>query len=176
MDLMTVYLICASVGVIFLVLSLVFGGDHDVGTHMDHHSMGDGHGGDSINLFSVRSITAFLATLGAIGALCLYYGMGNTPSLLVGAGAGLLMAFVAAKTMQMAMKQQISSTLSISDFVGVVGTVTTPIPAEGVGEVEVVLGGQRKHFTASSQDRTPIGQNASVTVISAAGGNLVVKL
>lgn len=172
---MTIFLVCASIGVIFLVLSLAFGGDHDVGSHMDH-SGGDHHGGDSINLFSVRSVTAFLAIFGSVGAACLYYGVGQTFSLLIGSVSGLVAGFLAARLMQVVSRQQISSTQSMSDFVGTYGVVTTSIPTHGIGEVEVTLGGQRKYFQASSRSGGDIHQNASVKVVSYAGSNLVVEV
>lgn len=171
---MTIFLVCASIGVIFLVLSLAFGGDHDVGSHMDH-SMGDHHGGDSINLFSMRSVTAFLAIFGSVGAACLYYGVEQTYSILIGSVSGLAAGFLAAKLMQVVSRQQISSTQSISDFVGSEGVVTTSVPPQGVGEVTLVLRGQRKYFQSSSVDGTPIDQNVRVKVVSHAGLSLVVE-
>ncbi len=172
---MTVFLICAAVGMIFLILSLVFGGDHDIGNHVDH-SVGDHHGGDSINLFSMRSITAFLAIFGSIGALCLHYEVGQTVSIIIGALSGIAAGFFAAKLMQMTSRQQISSTQATSDFVGANGVVTTSIPTHGVGEVAMTLGGQRKYFQASSKGGDPINQNTNVKVISCAGSNLVVEV
>lgn len=171
---MTIFLVCASIGVIFLVLSLAFGGDHDVGSHMDH-SMGDHHGGDSINLFSMRSVTAFLAIFGSVGAACLYYGVEQTPSIAIGSVAGVIVAFATAKLMQLASKQQISSTQSISDFVGNQGIVTTSIPTQGVGEVSVTLAGQRKYFQATSVGGNPLGENTYVKVVSHSGPNLIVE-
>lgn len=180
---MTAFLICAGVGLIFLLISLFSGGDHDVGTHvdthfdhsLDHHAEAGEHE-HSMNVLSVRSIMAFLAAFGAVGALCLHNGMSNGWSIGLGVLAGVLMALLAAKLMQLAMKQQVDSTQSISHFVGVVGIVTTPIPASGLGEVEVSSAGQRRYLTASSRSGDAIGMNKHVKVVSAAGSNLVVEL
>ncbi|MDQ7028875.1 MAG: NfeD family protein [Ardenticatenia bacterium] len=68
-----------------------------------------------------------------------------------------------------------SSTLAVEDFYGATGTVITPIPAQGAGEVSLIVRGQRLNLSARSVTGEPIPRNALVIVQEMQGAVALVR-
>ncbi len=68
-----------------------------------------------------------------------------------------------------------SSTISLADFYGATGTVITPIPANGTGEVSLIVRGQRVNVPARSATGEAIPRNALVIVQEVQGPTALVR-
>jgi membrane-bound ClpP family serine protease len=53
----------------------------------------------------------------------------------------------------------------MTSLIGATGTVVTPIPADGLGEVDIRYGGERHRFNAVSEDEIPAAGQVSVVGI-----------
>jgi len=182
---MLVFLCIAIVGLVFLLVAAVFGGEsdvggeHDIGGHevgMDHaHEVSHDHEAAGPSPFSTRVIAMFLTTFGAAGAIGRYYGMGYMGSSGVGLGAGLITGFVAWQLIALFWRQQASSMISQDELVGLTAEVKTAIPESGIGQVSLVFKSQRLHYPARSKDSKTIEEGAIVKVVQCSGGSVIVE-
>ena len=68
-----------------------------------------------------------------------------------------------------------SSEIRTRELVGAVGEVVTPIPAGGVGEVALIVGGQRFTNAAREVNGGDIPRGASIVVRQIGGATLLVE-
>jgi len=154
---MAPYLVIGAIGVVLLVFSLVVGEVSE--------SVFDAIGGD---LISGASLAAFLGTLGFVGALVFggtqSHGWATAAGLLagvaVGAGAGWLSSALS--------KDDPSSTVRSSALAGRDATVVSAVPAEGYGEVSVVVAGHITKLNARSGTALPAGTPVTITAVLSA--------
>jgi len=180
---MPVFLIITGVGFLFLLISALAGGDHEVGGHEFHlehdHDVGHDHeaseGGGSPSPFSMRIIAIFLTAFGAAGAIARYYSLSYTMSSLVGLGGGFVVAFITFELITFFYHQQASSTVSSSDLLNSLAEVKIEIPAAGLGQVSVLVKNQRLYFPARSKDAIKIGIGSSVKIVECPGDSVVVQ-
>jgi len=172
------YICLAIGGCLVLLVSLVFGGDHDTELHADMHmdvgGADDGAGDHS--WFSVKVISAFATAFGAGGSIALSFHASLVISLLVALVSGILIAIVADAIIGLFYRQQSTSTYSMSQLAGKTGTVTFPILPGGIGEVRVSLGSSAVTYSARTQDASGINQGDTVVVISPGPPMLVKKI
>jgi len=189
---MTLYVICLMVGLVFAVLSFILSGgfEADVDTGLDHgmdggfdHGMdagadGDISGGDvgigeiHFPLFSPVVIASFVAFFGAGGIVGLkVFFLLPVASLLVavgfGLGMGLLVGFVLAKIYK---HLQSNATTTVQSLIGQQAEVVEPISADGVGQISFPGKGQRISGPARSEEKKDIKRHALVTITRAVGG------
>lgn len=183
---MTLYVICLLVGLIFAVLSFVLSGgfeahvdagaDVSAGVHMDMD--GDISGGDmgvgdvSFPLFSPVVIASFVAFFGAGGIVGLkVFFLLPAMSLLValgfGLGMGILIGFFLMKIYQYV---QTNATTQVQDLVGRQAEVVEPIPADGVGQIAFSGKSQRLAGPARNEEKKDIKRHALVTITRVVGG------
>ncbi len=168
---MLVFVIIGLVGFFFLIVSALFGGDHDGGLDHDHdigHDVGP-------NPFSLRIISLFLTGFGATGAIGQSYGLGYPVSAAIGVVSGAIMGYAGYSLIHMFMRQQASSTVSDEDMVGILGQVSVAIPAGGLGQVEVLVRGKRHYPSARALREEAIAEGAQVKVVRCAGNQVVVE-
>jgi membrane protein implicated in regulation of membrane protease activity len=167
----------AVVGLVWLGISAIFGGDHD---HDFDHSV-DVHGGDTDHsqtgpsFFSPRVIMAFILGFGSGGAIATAYGASPAIASIIAFGPGLVMAVIAYCMASFMMKQQANSNIRPGEVVGSYGTVVTSIPSEGIGEVNVRVAGQIVPYTAMSEEKKSISSGSSVMVVRDLGDRVSVK-
>ncbi|MEN8376742.1 MAG: hypothetical protein ABFS34_15045 [Gemmatimonadota bacterium] len=131
----------------------------------DAGDVGGSGAGDGLNLLSVRSIAAALATFGAFGLTLVRW----LPDVLAAAIA-IVPAFGAAVVTAWLMRQilrlQSSGNIRLSSAVGTEGKVYLPIPASGVrhGLVHVVVQGRMVELPAFTQGDVEIPSAAAVVV------------
>jgi membrane protein implicated in regulation of membrane protease activity len=154
---MTPYLVIGGIGVALLVFSLVVGELFD--------GLFDAFGSD---LLSGASLAAFLGALGFVGALV----FGSTGShgwataaglgagLVVGAGAGWLSAALN--------RGGDESTVRSSSLAGRDATVVSAVPAEGYGEISVVVNGHITKLNARAGEALPAGTPVTITAVLSA--------
>ena len=133
---MLVFLILACVGVVFLLISAFFGGDHDVSAdhefHFEHgYEAAAGHeGGGSPSPFSTRVISLFVTAFGAVGAISRYYEASYFLSSLSGLVGGVLVGGIGYQIMRFFWKQQATSTVCSEDLIN-----SSALPGERSGSL-----------------------------------------
>ena len=196
--LIIVYLALAVLGCGYVVLATVLGhtadaGGADAGHGTVHDGAGSygvessGHGSVSADtattagfhfpLFSPLALATLFGATGGFGLIAKAgFKVDDGTSLLVALPAALVTAYVVTYASWRITRASIgSSEIRTRDLIGAVGEVVTPIPAGGVGEVAVVVGGQR--FTNAARDLQggEIPRGASVVVRQMGGATMFVE-
>jgi len=179
---MIVFVSLAFLGFAFLLISAIFGGDHDTGDH-DIGADADGDFDDGHDVvvhegpspFSVRVIAVFITTLGAAGAIARHCGVSYPWSTVIGTVSGIAAGWVALMLLRFSYAQQATSSVNGSEMVGMVGEVKTAIPSAGVGQVSVVVKSQRFYQIARSKGGLQIEEGASVRIVEYLGECVIVE-
>ena len=122
------------------------------GVSLDHVD----HGFLDFNLFSIRSILAFLTVFGWGGVMWGHYGVWG----FVGAfAAGVATMFLTALVIWALMKLQSSGTISNRQFLGLTGSVYLSIPGgrTEAGKITVRLKGATHELKAVADEAVPTG-------------------
>jgi len=167
----TVFLAIATVGFLFLLISLFFG---EVFEHFDgglDHDLD--HGGPGF--FSTRVISVFITAFGGFGAIATEYGFGTLASSGIGALSGLVLATPIAVFARFLYGQQATSESRAQDLVGQIGRVVITIPAGGVGQVRCKIGEELVDKIARGREPEAIAEHTSVIVEEVVGETVVVK-
>jgi membrane protein implicated in regulation of membrane protease activity len=184
-----VFLTITVMGATFSAISLIFGGEHDGGGDhgdfhadhaggSDHHDGHDGEGSGLVGMLaapltSIRGLS-FLATgFGAFGYITFHLTQRVLFSCVVGIIAGWLLSLLAVLFVRQLIKQQSSSLVDEARLIGLTGIVTTKIPANGFGEVQVTLSGKGQ-FTKTATASHEIPYGAVVKILQRAGNAVVV--
>ena len=145
------FLLVGGVGLVLLIVALVVGEIGDFG-----HPDADGP-------FSLPAIAAFIGGIGFVGAIpaALLVDLGTTPRILISAAIGVAgaipIAYGAVRLTAGLMRMNTDPTLSERDLIGRLGQVITAIPAGGLGEVRLSVGGQPLKYNARSAEALPSG-------------------
>ncbi len=177
---MLVFLILAIGGAVFLLISAMLGGDHDLSTDHEFHfehgyeaaSGHDGEGGPSP--LSIRVISLFVTAFGAIGAISRYNGASYVLSSILGLVGGVLVGGVGFQIMRFFWKQQATSTVGSEDLINCSAEVKTAIPDSGVGQISLVVKNQLRYMPARSRDGKGIEEGATVKIVVCPGGDTVI--
>ncbi|QNE76342.1 hypothetical protein F0344_18450 [Streptomyces finlayi] len=156
---MTFFLGLGIAGIALLALSLIFDGILEglFGGVLD--GLLDG-------FLSLPVIAGFLSMLGFGGAIVLgTTGLGAVAATAAGVAAGIAAAWVTWKLSRALMRDQTTPTPREDDLIGTSGSVVTPIPAGGYGEVLLRLAGQTVKFAAKSPQ--PVERGAEIWVEAA---------
>src|SRR5258708_9475302 len=183
MDLL-VYQFCFGVGLLFAIVSAFFG--HLFGGHDAHVDVGTGGhaeagfqdtGMPGLSPFSPTSICSFITGFGALGMILSHIESTRSPwvsaplallgALIITAGVVLLFGTIFHKT-------QSSSESRVGTLVGMTGTIITPIPANGVGEIAYVQGGTRYTAPARDERGAPVGNGQTVKIVRIVGSQFYV--
>jgi membrane protein implicated in regulation of membrane protease activity len=170
---LTVFLAIATVGFLFLLISLIFG---EIFEHFEFaHDLGHdlGHGGPS--LFSVRGMAIFVTAFGGVGAIATYRGYGVFPSSFFGFTAGIALATLVYLFARFLYGQQASSTITSADLVGRTAQVSVGIPENGVGQVRCLVGEIMVDKLARSRDGNSIGPSSLVKIEEIVGESVIVS-
>ncbi|EGX60926.1 hypothetical protein SZN_05712 [Streptomyces zinciresistens K42] len=153
-------------GVVLLALALVFDGVLEGALHGVLDGVLDG-------LLSLPVVAGFVAMTGFGGAIALgATGMGPVAATGAGALAGLGTAWLTYRFGRALMRDQTAATPRADGLIGTVGSVVTPIPADGFGEVLLQLAGQPMKFAARCAQ--PVARGTEVWVESAPTATSVV--
>ncbi len=146
------FLVIGGFGVLLLVIALVVGDLLHFG------------GPDADGPFSLPAIAAFIGGAGFVGAIpaALVAGSwssGSTVALstVVGVVGALPLAYGAVRLTSGLIRMRTDPTLTEEGLPGALGTVITPIPAVGFGEVRIRVAGQDLKYSARSHTPLPIG-------------------
>jgi len=185
------YLFCFIFGFSLSALSLLAGVTHfhlALKSHLSFHGHGH-HGGGSgalrtgskvgghISWFNASTALAFLAWFGGTGYILTKHShLVAYASLVISTAAGLFAGFLVFRFMAKIVRTTEAQLLDW-DFrmEGAVGTVSSSIRQEGVGEILFEQNGVRKSVGARSEDGTPIAKGSEVVVARYDGGIAYVK-
>jgi len=122
---------------------------------------------DLDGLVPLEAVAAGAATFGFAAAIASATTDARTGLALLGvAGIGVLAAipagWLALRLTRAAQRMATDATPSRADLLGQLGVVVTPIPAQGYGEVRIVLGGQPVKLNATAQAPVPLGTQVFV--------------
>ena len=163
---MVIFASIFGVGFLTLLLSLIFGGDHDIDVHGDIDTDAD-HGP---SIFSAKMIALAMVGFGAVG-----FGMRGTynwsmfQSSMAGVGGALVLGIIGWIILRAFYASQASSTVSDSDIVGTNGNVIDAIGEKDYGQIICVVRGREMTFMARPADAKPIARNTPVKIVSKSG-------
>ncbi len=186
-----IYLTLVGIGIIYAIVILIGGAFHDVhlpgmDLHVGGHDFGPVHvdvpGGIdhpevSVPSLSPVTVASFITAFGAFGLIALgLFEVTARWSLAWAAIGGVVVAVIAHFAFgYFLIAPQGSSEVGHKDIVGAVAEVTTPIPADSVGEVAFVAQGGRVIYPAKSAPGTPIARGTTVVIEKFIGGIVVVR-
>ncbi|GAA3671235.1 hypothetical protein GCM10022237_33730 [Nocardioides ginsengisoli] len=149
---MTVFLVLGIAGLAVLALSLVAGDLLD-GPFQALEA----------DWISTAAIGGFVSAFGFAGAISDDAGLPVPASVVIGAGAGLVVGWFAWWLTRLVKNGPSDGTLSITHSVGQVAQVVTDIPGEGYGVVRVVVGGHSMRLNATAHQPIAAGTQVNVT-------------
>jgi membrane protein implicated in regulation of membrane protease activity len=167
----SVFLAIASVGFLFLILSLIFGELFDLFDGGIDHDLD--HGGPGF--FSTRAVAVFLTAFGGSGAIATHYGLGPVPASGMGIVSGLVFASAVYVFARFLYGQQASSEVHAQDLVGQSCRVIVGIPAGGIGQIRCRLGEELVDKVARASHDSAIAENAVVRVEEVLGELVIVS-
>ncbi len=163
---MVIFASIFGVGFLTLILSLIFGGDHDIDVHGDFDTDVD-HGP---SVLSAKMIALAMVGFGAVGfGFRATYDWSMFQSSMAGVGGALVMGIIGWVILRAFYASQASSTVSDSDIVGVSGNVIDAIGEKDYGQIICVVRGREMTFMARPADSRPIERNTPVKIISKSG-------
>lgn len=144
-----------------------------------HASTSTGHGGGAAFHFPFFSPLALATLFTCVGAYGLIgktgFRLADTTSLLLALPGAFLTAYVVTyASWRVARSSTGTSQIRMSQFSGAEGEVITPIPAGGLGEVAVLVDGQRFASAAREENAGAVPRGAPVRVVRMVGQTLVV--
>src|SRR5437764_6260158 len=181
-----VYSICFGVGLLFAIISAFVG--HLFGGHDAHVDLGTGGhaqagfedtGMPGLSPFSPTTISSFITTFGALGLILSRIEATKSPWVsapLATLGGLIIAGCVVMLFSTLFHKTQSSSESRVGTLVGLSGTIITPIPANGVGEIAYVQSGTR--YTAPARnDRgaIPVASGQAVRIVRIVGTQFYVS-
>src|SRR3989441_13052383 len=183
------YLLCFFVGFLFSVLSFLGGATHihlparfHWPFHGGHHAggmagRGTMHARGGLSWFNAMTIMTFLAWFGGIGYLLSTHSrLVAIAALLIAASAGVFAAGVVFKFMAKIVKVSDAQMLDWDYRIeGTVGTVSSPIRANGTGEMIFEQKGVRKSVGARSEDGNALPNGTEVAITRYENGIAYVK-
>ena len=176
--------ICAAVGGVVALLSLLMGGDHDAGGDVsaDADAGGDVHvgsaevGGEFWLLFtSVRFWVFFLLFFGVSGMLFQLAGFSNLVVLLISLPFGLAMGSGAAWVFRRLMARPVSSGFAPEELVGLEAKVMLPLASGQQGKVRLELRGGFVERVAFTEGGESIARGERALIIAVRGDRLLVS-
>ncbi|WP_114559529.1 NfeD family protein [Desertihabitans aurantiacus] len=155
---MTVFFVVGAVGLVLLVVTLIAGEVVE--------GIFDGIGGEWL---SGAGLAGFIGAFGFAGALAYDLSGGSVGiGIVVGLLAGVAMGALVAVGTRFLRKEENDSTVRTASLVGRACSVSTPIPADGYGEVTLVAAGHITRLNARAAAPIPVGANVTITAILSA--------
>lgn len=143
---------------------------HDLDLDADHDLTLD-HDGHEVSGLSMLAISGFTTAFGAFGLATSTLLNAPAPlSLLAAAVGGVLVGGMAQIFFIQVLSQSTSSNIQLHTIKGATARVTVPIPAQGMGQIAIVLSRQRMTLSARSSSENAIPRATVVIVDSVRDG------
>lgn len=163
---MEAFVVVGGLGVGLVVLTLVFGDLLD-GLFEGFDLAG--------GILSTPVLGGFLAAFGLAGALTVG-ALGATLAALAGIGAGIAFGAAAFGFTRSVMRMPTDATPRTQDLVGRRGTVLSPVPDGGYGQVRVPHLGQQLQLSAKASEPLPAGLDVIVVEVLSSSAVLVAPI
>lgn len=180
---MIVYAICLLTGLLFTIVTVLFGhffagGGHVVGSAGHVEAGADASDDPGMSVFSPTIIASFITAFGGFGLIFSQFAatrpaIVSAPLSIVGGVsiAGAMYFFFG----MVFRHTQSSSESRVAKLVNTEATVITPISPNGVGEIAYVVGGTRYTAPARAEDGFFIGNGQTVIIARVVGTQFYVK-
>ncbi|HEU0251481.1 MAG TPA: NfeD family protein [Pyrinomonadaceae bacterium] len=165
-----VFLGIATLGFVFLLISLVVGDIFDsVGFETGLDGAVEGH------LLDSRVISVFVTAFGGFGAIGIQMGLSIVASSLIGLAGGVILGGTVSLFARFLYKQQSTTSVTTSQLVGRTAQVIVSIAPGSLGQVSCRIGEERVEKLARARDNTEIKAGVTVRVDEVAGDSLIVS-
>jgi membrane protein implicated in regulation of membrane protease activity len=181
---MMIYGICLVVGLIFTLISVVFGhffghDGHVAGSGGHVEAGADGSDAPGISIFSPTIIASFITAFGGFGLI--FSQFHSTSPTEISAPLSLLGGVVVAGGVLVFLRSVFRHTQSSSEshvalLVGTEANVITPIPKDGVGEIAYVVGGTRYSAPARAENNAAVATGQTVKITRIVGTQFYVAI
>jgi membrane protein implicated in regulation of membrane protease activity len=172
LSVLTVFLIIAGVGFVFLLLSFFLG---DLFEHLNA-DIDLGGGNEGIALLDSRVISIFLTAFGGVGAICSKLGLGVTFSSVGGLFGGIAMGWIVFYFGRLLYRQQASSSVGAHQLIGRKAEVVVAIKPGSVGQVSCRVGAERVEKLARAKIDSEIKAGSQVRIEEIAGESVIVTV
>lgn len=169
---LTVFLIIAAVGFVFLLASLV------MGDLFDHLGVDGGFDSspDGVGFLDSRVISVFVMSFGGFGAIGTQSGLGIVASSFLGLAGGAVLGGLVSLFGRFLYRQQASSSVSANQLVGRTAQVTVAIQSGSVGQITCRVGEERVEKLARTRNHEEIKAGAIVRIEEIAGDSVIVSI
>ena len=166
-----IFLGIATLGFVFLLISLVVGDIFDsFGFETGLDGGADGHG-----LLDSRVISVFVTAFGGFGAIGIQMGLSIVASSLLGLGGGIILGGLVSLFGRFLYTQQATSSVNTAQLIGRPAQVIVSITPGSLGQVSCRVGEERIEKLARARDNREIKAGATVRVDEVAGDSLIVS-
>lgn len=169
---LTLFLALAALGLVFLVVSLLFG---ELFEHLGLDGGPEAGGVDGHPLVDSRVASVFVTTFGGFGAIGTQAGLGVLASSLLGLASGVVLGGLVSAFGRFLYRQQATSSVSSSQLVGRTAQVIVTIPPGGVGQVSCRIGEERVEKIARSREGVELRHGMIVRIDEFAGDSAIVS-
>lgn len=180
---MIVYGICLVTGLLFTMVSVMFGhffghGGHVAGSSGHAEAGADASDEPGFSIFSPTIIASFITAFGGFGLIFMQFPA--TSAAIVSAPLAIAGGCVVAGVMYVFFSfvfrhTQSSSESHVRALVDTEATVITPIAADGVGEIAYVVGGTRYTAPARVDNAVAVANGQTVKIVRVVGTQFYVK-
>jgi membrane protein implicated in regulation of membrane protease activity len=170
LSVLTIFLIIAGVGFLFLLLSFVLG---DLFEHFNA-DIDFNSGNDGIALLDSRVISIFLTAFGGVGAICSKLELGVALSSVGGLLGGITLGGVVFYFGRLLYRQQASSSVGAHQLIGRTAVVVVAIKPGSVGQISCRIGPERIEKLARAKDGSDIKEGSQVRIEEIAGESVIV--
>ena len=172
LSVLTIFLIIAGVGFIFLLLSFVLG---DLFEHLNA-DIDLNSGNDGIALLDSRVISIFLTAFGGVGAICSKLGFDVTLSSVGGLLGGITLGWIVFYFGRLLYRQQASSSVGAHQLIGRTAEVVVAIKPGSVGQISCRIGPERIEKLARAKNDSEIKAGSQVRIEEIAGESVIVTV
>jgi membrane protein implicated in regulation of membrane protease activity len=166
-----VFLGIATLGFVFLLISLVVG---DIFDSFGFETGLDG-GADGHALLDSRVISVFVTAFGGCGAIGILLGLSIVVSSLLGLAGGVILGGLVSLIGRFLYKQQSSSSVTTAQLIGRPAQVNVSIAPGSLGQVSCRIGEERVEKLARARNNQEIKAGVTVRVDEIAGDSLIVS-
>ena len=163
----------------FLLLRILFmfiggGIDVDMDTDVSDIDISDSASSFDFNFFSIQSLTAFFLMFGLVGLMLESAGLPIIITMFGGGVAGLITMGVIGFLFSQIKHLRSEGTLNVNNTIGQTGSVYLNIPANGSGQVQVVVQGSLKIFDAVPKTKMDIAYGEKIKVVGVADSQTLI--
>jgi membrane protein implicated in regulation of membrane protease activity len=174
-----IFIVVMTVGVTYLLISIVMGGliDFDVDVDADIDGALDGMDATETEArgLGCSVISVFLAGFGAVGLLGTLSGFSLIVSIIAGSISGVILGRVVTAVLRYVMRQQSNDLLTAHSLIGTMARVTVDIPAGRIGEALVEGESLIKYATKAVSDEVALKKGDYVEIMNVENGRILVK-